>query len=80
MAFLYERPDQGSAGTQGNVTVVDLPAITVVSIGCRGSQTTEAIAKARAKLLEYLTERGGQYNVSGPMRVMGYNSPFVPRE
>jgi hypothetical protein len=80
MAFLYERPDQGSAGTQGNVTVVDLPAITVVSIGCRGSQTTEAIDKARSKLLEYLTERGGQYNVSGPMRVMGYNSPFVPRD
>ena len=79
MAFLYERPDQGSVGAQGNVSVVDVPAATVLSIGCRGSQNSANISQARARLLEYLNEHSGQYTIIGPMRVMGYNSPFVPR-
>ena len=38
MSFLYERPDQGSTGRQGSVAVIDVPAMTVVSIGCRGGE------------------------------------------
>ena len=80
MSFLYERPDQGSTGKQGSVEVVDVPAMTVVSIGCRGERTTTAIAEARDKLLKCLEEKKGDYVPAGPMRVMGYNSPFVPRD
>lgn len=80
MSFLYERPDQGSTGKQGSVEVVDVPAMTVVSIGCRGERTTAAIAEARAKLVKWLGEKKGDYVPAGPMRVMGYNSPFVPRD
>jgi hypothetical protein len=80
MSFLYPSPDQGTIGKQGSVEVVDVPASTVVSIGCRGRQTPEAISAARQKLLAYLAEKKDQYAIAGPMRVMGYNSPFVPRD
>jgi hypothetical protein len=80
MAFLYERPDQGTTGRQDGVEVNDVPAMTVVSIGCRGSQTSAAVAEARTRLLEYLAEKKNEYTAAGPMRVMGYNSPFVPRD
>ena len=80
MSFLYERPDQGSPGKQGNVEVIDVPAMTVVSIGCRGARTASAIAEAREKLVTWLDEKKGEYVAAGPMRIMGYNSPFVPRD
>jgi len=80
MSFLYERPDQGATGRQGSVEVVDVPAMTVVSIGCRGARTGAAVAEAREKLVKWLDGKKGQYVASGPMRVMGYNSPFVPRD
>lgn len=80
MSFLYERPDQGRAGTMGSVEVSDVPSMKVVSIGCRGPQTSTAIDEARQKLLKYLEENRDQLAVAGPMRVMGYNSPFVPRD
>jgi hypothetical protein len=80
MSFLYENSDQGTAGKKGAVEVNDVPAMTVVSIGCRGSQTSAAIAKAREKLLKFLGDKEDEYAVAGPLRVMGYNSPFVPRD
>jgi hypothetical protein len=80
MSFLYERADQGALGRQGSVEVVDIPAMTVVSIGCRGTRSGAAIAEAREKLMAWLHEKKGTYVVSGPLRVMGYNSPFVPRD
>ena len=80
MAFLYERPDQGSTGQQGRVEVTDVPAMTVVSIGCRGDATKRAIAEAREKLVKWLDENKDAWVSVGPMRVMGYNSPFVPRD
>ena len=54
--------------------------MTVVSIGCRGLRTTGAIAEARDKLLGWLEEKRSEYNSAGAMRIMGYNSPFVPRD
>jgi hypothetical protein len=80
MAFLYERPDQGRAGKMGSVEVSDVPPMKVVSIGCRGPQTSTAIDEARQKLMKYLEENRDVLAVAGPMRVMGYNSPFVPRD
>jgi len=80
MAFLYERPDQGVVGKQGNVEVIDVPAMTVVSIGCRGSQTVAAVSAARDSLLKFLASHSDRYEVAGPLRVMAYNSPFVPRD
>ena len=80
MSFLYGSPDLGKAGSQGNVAVSDVPAMKVVSIGCRGSQTAASVAEAQRQLLDYLAENKDKYAVAGPLRVMGYNSPFVPRD
>jgi hypothetical protein len=80
MSFLYERADQGSPGRQGSVEVLDIPAMTVVSIGCRGARTESAIADAREKLMAWLHEKQGEFAAVGPLRVMGYNSPFVPQD
>jgi hypothetical protein len=80
MSFLYEKPEQGNAGKKGAVEVSDVPAMTVASIGCRGNQTSAAITEAREKLLKFLVDKKDEYAVTGPVRVMGYNSPFVPRD
>ncbi len=80
MSFLYERSDQGSRGKQGSVEVSDVPVMTVVSIGCRGSRTTSTIGEARTKLVAWLDQKRADYVSVGPMRIMGYNSPFVPRD
>jgi hypothetical protein len=80
MSFLYERSDQGTVGKQGSVRVIDVPEMTVLSIGCRGNRTTAAVSEAREKLLKHLEQRKAEYSIAGPVRVMGYNSPFVPRD
>jgi uncharacterized surface protein with fasciclin (FAS1) repeats len=80
MSFLYGKPDQGTPGKQGSVVVSDVLPTPVVSIGCRGSRTSKSIAEARAKLIEYLVEHKNEYTIAGPVRVMGYNSPFVPSD
>jgi hypothetical protein len=80
MSFLYPSAAMGSTGNQGRVEVSDVPAMSVVSIGCRGRQTNEAISAARQKLLDYLAEKKDRYAINGSMRVLGYNSPFVPRD
>jgi len=78
MAFLYERPDQGATGTEGNIQVVDLPAMTVVSITLRGNYTGKNFAAGLKKLHDYLDTHAQEFTVAGPPRVLGYNSPFVP--
>jgi hypothetical protein len=77
MSFLYGNPELGTAGKQGAVEVSDVPAMKVVSIGCRGNRTSSSVAEARRKLVDYLSEHKADYAATGPMRVMGYNSPFV---
>ncbi len=78
MAFFYERADQGSPGSSGGVAVIDDDSLTVVSIGCRGRRTADSVEKARRQLVEWIEARSDQYEIAGPLRVMGYNSPFVP--
>lgn len=79
MAFLYSSVELGQAGTQGPVDVLDVPATTVVSIGVRGPRTEEVVARATKRLRSWLTEHEA-YRQAGPVRIMGYNSPFVPPE
>jgi len=78
MAFLYGSPDLGRPGEAGAVRVMDVEPTSVVSIGVRGSRTPEKLASAHTRLMEWLTANADRYQVAGPMRVMGYNSPFVP--
>ena len=43
MAFLYRSPEQGKAGVQDMVNVVDMPPVSVVSIGCRGEADSTSV-------------------------------------
>ena len=54
MAFLYGKADMGRVGPQGNVEVVDVPAMVVVSTGVRGARTEESVAKAQARVDAWL--------------------------
>lgn len=78
MAFLYESIRLGKTGKDGAVTVVDVPAMTAVSIGVRGNYTEDKIADAQERLQRWLEENRERYERAGPLRVMGYNSPMVP--
>ncbi len=75
MAFLYERPDQGQAGKQGRVDVLDLEPITVLSIGMRGRRDAADLAVAK-RLIEARLKADG-YRATGDFRALGYNSPMV---
>lgn len=79
MAFLYGEPDMGQTGMDGNVEVVDAQPVTVVSIGFNGRRSEAKIEMARDQLMTWLAEHAG-YEVTGTLRVLGYNSPFVPRD
>ena len=80
MAFLYESVRQGDVGRQGAVDVADAPPMTVVSLGLRGDMSDARVAEARELLEGWLREHSREYVEAGPLRVMGYNSPFVPRQ
>jgi len=80
MGFLYERPDQGETGEQGEVEVVDVPAMKVLSVGFFGNPSRDRIDTLEKKLRDALAA-GGDYDgleAAGPVRLMGYNSPFIP--
>lgn len=75
MAFLYATTDVGKGGKDGDVDVVDVPALTVVSVGVRGSYTAERMAGALKRVDAWLA-RHKEYSADGPPRYLGYNSPF----
>ena len=78
MAFLYGKPSIGAPGKQGDVDVVDVPGMTVVSIGVRGPYNDERMAAMNKRLDVWLEQHKDQYQRCGEPRFLGYNSPFVP--
>ena len=78
MALMYCEPTMGQTGADGAVEVVDLPAMTVVSVALRGSYSEKNVQEAAEELRGYIGGRGEELEVSGPVRLLGYNSPFVP--
>ena len=78
MAFLYRSTQQGTPGTEDKVDVTDIPAHLAVSIGLRGDATKQRVAEAKQRLEAWIAAHSAEYEASGPLRVMGYNSPFVP--
>jgi hypothetical protein len=78
MAFLYGSPDLGQPVAAGAVRVEDVPAAMVLSTGVRGNRTPAKVRIARDQLLDWLSANAERYAPRGELRVMGYNSPFVP--
>jgi SOUL heme-binding protein len=78
MAFLYRSTQQGTLGPVGKVEVIEVPAQAAVSFGLRGRVTKERLMDAKRRLEIWLEANGSDYKRSGPLRVLEYNSPFVP--
>lgn len=77
MAFLYRSVKQGQTGKDEKVEVIDVPATMALSFGMRGDVTKARLAETRGHLEAWLRNNASEYEASGPLRVMGYNSPFV---
>ena len=77
MAFLYQSPEVGKSGGDGEfVEVRDMPAMEVLSFAWQGGRDKESTAKAR-KVID--AELAKQNLKATGYRLFGYNSPFVPR-
>jgi hypothetical protein len=77
MAFLYRSTRQGEIGKDEKVEVVEIPAMMALSFGLRGDVSRARLAAAKAHLDAWLEDHAEEYEASGLLRVMGYNSPFV---
>ena len=75
-ALVYGRPTDGEAGAVGDIEVLDLAPVDVLSVGIRGRRNTEAMAMARKILEARLAAEG--LAAAGPWRALSYNSPMVP--
>ena len=76
MAFLYQSPEVGKAGREGKVNVVNVPAMTVVSVGVRGDYTAARMEETAGKIDAWLARHRAEYLADGPPRYLAYNSPF----
>lgn len=76
MAFLYANQAIGAPGTEGEVEIVDIPAARVLSIGHRGSLSERTTLQKKSELDAWLAAHP-EWEVCGPMRTMGWNSPMV---
>ncbi|MBK8978849.1 MAG: heme-binding protein [Planctomycetes bacterium] len=78
MAFLYSHPNQGNAGADGNVEVMNVAPTLAISIGARGWERREDMASLQRALQDWLRAHAADFEQAGPLRTMGYNSPMVP--
>ena len=75
MAFLYQSPAVGKTGADGDqVEVRDIPAQEALSYAWLGPR--DKVAAAREAIDAELTK---QHLKASGYRLLGYNSPFVPR-
>jgi len=79
MAFLYENTDLGTLGQDEKVTVVDVDPMEAVSVGGRGVWTEQSMSQAK-QLIDAWLAAHPEFEPAGELRVMGYNSPMLPRE
>lgn len=78
MHFLLEKNSLDEPKEAGAVKVADMPRIKVLSIAQQGPVTAEAIKAAQEKLVARLKELGNLQS-TGQFRLLGYNSPMIPR-
>ena len=77
MGFLYQSPEVGKTGADGaEVEVRDIPAKDALSYAWQGVRNDATTAKARAAVDAELAKQN--LSASG-YRLLGYNSPFIPR-
>lgn len=81
MSFYYGSPETGTADDQAGrqndkVAVVDSPASLVIAIGMRGYGSANTMTDTKARLEKWIALHP-EYQPTGPLQMMGYNSPRV---
>jgi len=79
MYFLYRAPELGPEGPDPQdrrILVDDLPPMTVVAIGMRGSYRLDAVRTGLAALRDWLTSQS-EWEEAGQVRALFYNGPEV---
>lgn len=77
MAFLYVSTGVGREGPDGDVEVLDVAAATVASVGVRGSSSDRRVREERERLEAWIAGQPERFEILGPPRMMGWNSPMV---
>ncbi len=77
MSFLYRTTDLGPTGEDGRIKVVDLPELTVVSIGMRGGYGMGTVNAGLERLREWFASQD-RWEPAGNPRGLNYNGPQVP--
>jgi hypothetical protein len=79
MHFILGNPSIDEPKREGVIVVADMPKMRVLSIAVQGPRSAQVLAEAERKLDAEITKRK-ELVAAGPRRVLGYNSPMVPRE
>jgi hypothetical protein len=77
VSFLYRKADMGQAGNDGQVKVIDSPAIVVVSIGMKGGYGSGVVQEGLEALQRWF-ERQNTWEPAGDPRSLMYNGPGAP--
>lgn len=75
--YIGEEAIEKAQESTDTVTVHQLPARTVASIGVRGSYSEANFQKAEAQLWAWLETQEG-YEITGDARAIFWNGPFMP--
>jgi len=77
VSFLYRSLDIVPEAVAQDVQVADMPPMTVLSLGMRGSYSYDNYTDGIQQLQAWLTEHP-DYAIAGPPRRFFYDGPFVP--
>jgi hypothetical protein len=77
VSFLYRKADMGQAGNDGQVKVIDTPAVTVVSIGMKGGGGS-AVVQEGLEALQRWFDGQDAWEPAGDPRNLIYNGPGAP--
>ena len=80
MAFLYGDPGIEPKDTAKGVEVIEVPAMTVLSLGAIGDDRRDRVATMHERLQTFLSAPGCRFEAAGTLRTMGYNSPMTPKD
>ncbi|MDA9589434.1 heme-binding protein [Opitutales bacterium] len=77
--YFYVGSDYADADLEGtdDVSIIELPERTVLSIGVRGSYNAENFARAKAALLTHLAGQN-TWSATGSARAIYWNGPYTP--
>jgi len=79
MHFVLGNPTLDKPKQEGFVQVADLPRLRVLSLARQGELSPDELKRCEERLNAELARRGDVI-ATGPPRILGYNSPMVPKD